>query len=295
MTGQLSRRRLLQSVAASPSFFAGGGPDYPARRLKTSINAYSFHRLLSSGAMELSDLLAFCAEHGLDGADLTAYYFPGYPEVASDDYLFRLKREAFRLGIGISGMGVRNDFSQPDAARRAGDVALVKSWIVAAAKMGAPVLRIFSGRPLDSPSGREAVLERMVKDIRSCVDFGKEHGVILAVQNHYDFLKTAAETIELIRRVDSPWFGLVLDIGSFRGEDPYGEIAKCLPHAVNWQIKELVYENGVAKDADLERLRALISASGYRGYLPVETLRPGDPYRMVPAFLNKVREAFRLC
>jgi hypothetical protein len=39
----------------------------------------------------------------------------------------------------------------------------------------------------------------------------------------------------------------------------------------------------------------MIKDSGYRGYLPIETLavdgRPYDPYTLVPTFLAELREA----
>jgi hypothetical protein len=43
-------------------------------------------------------------------------------------------------------------------------------------------------------------------------------------------------------------------------------------------------------------LISIIRESGYRGYLPIETLSPGggvnyDPFVVVPKFLKEVREA----
>ncbi len=270
---------------------AAGGISSPKRKLKVSLNAYSFNKPLSEGRMTLMDLLEFCADHDIDGVDLTGYYFPGYPEVPPDGYLYELKRRAFRLGVDISGTGVRNDFTHPDAAKRADDIRRIQKWIVAAAKIGAPVIRIFSGNTKYQEAEREAILDRMTGEMLQCVESGKKNGVIVAVQNHNDFLLNADQTIEIIKKVSSPWFGLILDIGSFRGRDPYEEIARCLPYAVNWQIKENVYPGGKEEKTDLEKLFGLIRASQYRGYLPIETLGPGDPFEKVPVFLKEVKAA----
>ena len=261
------------------------------RKLKTSLNAYSFNKPLTDGRMTLFDLLEFCADHDIDGVDLTGYYFPGYPEVPPDEYLYELKRKAFRLGVDISGTGVRNDFTHHDKAERQADIGKIQKWIVAASKIGAPVIRIFSGLKKLENVERTDVLDRMIAEIQQCVEFGKKRGVIVAVQNHNDFLLNADQTIEILRKINSPWFGLILDIGSFQGPDPYDEIARCIPYAVNWQIKENVYPGGKAEKTDLERLFRLIYASEYRGYLPVETLGPGDPFEKIPEFLKKVKEA----
>jgi sugar phosphate isomerase/epimerase len=261
-------------------------------KLKTSLNAYSFNGPLTKGEMNLDQLLEYCASIQLDAVDLTAYYFSGYPEVPSDEYLYHIKQKAFLLGLEISGTGVRNDFTDPDPAKRKASVELVKKWIIAAEKMGAPVIRVFSGTADTKGLAREKVVDYMVADFKECAEFGKSHGVVVAIQNHNDFIKTADQTIEVIKRVNSDWFGLILDIGSFR-TDPYKEIAQTIPYAVNWQLKETVFVNGVEQKTDLDRLMKIIQQSGYRGYLPIETLGEGDPKVKVPRFLNEVREAMR--
>src|SRR5512133_3359309 len=83
-------------------------------KLKTSLNAYSFNGPLMKGDMNLDQLLEFCAANQIDAVDITAYYFPGYPEVPSDEYIYHIKQMAFLLGVEISGTGVRNDFTDPD-------------------------------------------------------------------------------------------------------------------------------------------------------------------------------------
>jgi hypothetical protein len=73
--------------------------------------------------------------------------------------------------------------------------------------------------------------------------------------------------------------------------DPYAEIERNIKRAVTWQIKENVWIGGEAVPTDLERLAGIIKRSGYRGYLPLETLGPGDPYAKVPALLDEARRA----
>jgi sugar phosphate isomerase/epimerase len=263
-----------------------GGP-----RLKIGLNAYSFNQPLQKGEMNLEDLLDFCAEHGLDAVDLTGYYFPGYPQPPADEYIYRIKKRAFLLGIDISGTGVRNDFTYPDAKRRQEDVTLVKNWIEVAAKLGAPVIRIFAGRQdLEGHSWDEAA-EWMVRDIKECVEYGARHGVIVGIQNHNDFIKTAHDALKILKMLDSSWCGLILDTGSFRAADPYEEIAAAAPCAVNWQIKENVFVEDQQVGTDVAKLVKIIQASGYRGYLPIETLGAGDPKAKVAAFLAEVRKA----
>ena len=110
------------------------------------------------------------------------------------------------------------------------------------------------------------------------------------MQHHDDFLKTAAQTIQVVKAVDSDWFSVVLDVGSVRQGDPYEEIAQLLPYACTWQIKETVYVNGKSTPIDLAKIRAIIEKVGFRGFVPFEALGEGKPEE-VTAFLDKVRRA----
>src|SRR5437667_2862530 len=122
-----------------------GGP-----ALKVSLNAYSFSKLLNDQikkrgpGVSLLDVLDFCAKQNFDGIDPTGYFFPSYPEVPKDEYVNNFKRRAFELGIGISGTGVRNNFTTSDKAVRAAAVQHIKEWVEVAARLGAPVLRVFA-------------------------------------------------------------------------------------------------------------------------------------------------------
>lgn len=260
-------------------------------RFKISLNAYSFNKPLTEKTTSLEELITFCSREGFDAIDTTGYYFPGYPVVPPDEYIYRLKNKAHRAGIEISGTGIRNEFALPDKKKRKKEVLFVKKWIEVAAKLGAPVIRIFTGKTLPENHSWNEVEEWIIENIISCVEYARKYGVIVAVQNHNDFVKTADQAIDIIKKVNSEWFGLVLDTGSFITGEPYSEIQKTAKYAVNWQVKEKLNYQGQSTDMDLEKLFRIIKASDYRGYLPIETLSPGDPFQIVPPFLKQVKNA----
>jgi sugar phosphate isomerase/epimerase len=105
----------------------------PESRIKLALNAFSFNDVLMAKgtpekpAFTLFDLLDWCAAQNIEALDITGYYFPTYPEVPSDEYIYELKRKAFSLGIDISGTGIRNNFASPDPAIRAADVERAKN------------------------------------------------------------------------------------------------------------------------------------------------------------------------
>ncbi len=297
----LDRRRLLRGAILSAAMLPGApsarlcaAPVHRQQgtRIRIGLNSYSFNAPLRAGELTLMDVADFCAIHRLDCLDATGYYFPGYPAVPPDSFLAELKRRAFVNGVTINGTGVRNDFALSDASRRAADLQLVKNWIGVAQKLGASVIRVFSGSRVPEGYSFSQTLEWMAPLLRECAQAGKEHGVLIGLQNHNDFLKTAAETIQVVEAVDSEWLGVILDVGSLRMADPYEEIEKLLPYAISWQLKETVWIGGKEVPTDLRKLKAIVERGGYRGFVPIETLGQGDPRVKVAKFAREVHAAF---
>jgi hypothetical protein len=109
-------------------------------------------------------------------------------------------------------------------------------------------------------------------------------------------LKSADEVLKILSMVQSDWLGVIVDTGYFLTEDPYKDIERVVPYAVNWQVKELLSDRK-GPPINMHRLVDIIRASHYRGYVPIETLpTPGkeddyDAYGKVPELLARLREA----
>lgn len=264
----------------------------PGSAVRLALNAYSFNQPLRDKTIDWNGVVDFCAQHGILALDATGYYFDGYPKAPSPATIHALKRRAFLNGVQICGTGVRNDFAVTDSAARARDIAMVKQWIEAASMMGASVIRVFTGQRVAEGVTFDKTLEWMIPAFKECAEHGARHGVIVGLQNHHDFVKTAAETIRIVEAVNSEWFGVILDVGSLRMADPYEEIERLLPYAVSWQLKETVWYGKKEVPTDLARVKAIIDRGGYRGVLPIETLGAGDPKVKLAGFLEKIRAVF---
>ncbi|HXA13934.1 MAG TPA: sugar phosphate isomerase/epimerase family protein [Opitutaceae bacterium] len=278
--------------------------------LKPALNVYSFNSKLNAGlkgesnGVTMFELLDFCAKQGLEGIDATGYYMPNWPNPPPDSYLYEFKRRAHDLGIGILGTGTHDTFITTDKAERTAAVAHIKQWVEVCSKLGGTVLRVFGDylfrhkswkTPI--PNNSHAEVEAWVADdLRECAEYGKQHGIIIGVQNHGDFNGTADDFLRLLKLVGSEWCGPTLDTGYFTTPDPYVDIAQVAPYAVNWTVKQSVFDGGYGEvPIDLERIMRIVRASGYSGYLPIETLsskgKTYDPFTFVPAYLKKLRAA----
>ena len=133
--------------------------------------------------------------------------------------------------------------------------------------------------------------------LRGCAEHGEKFGVIVAVQNHGDFITSGAEHLALLQRAGHDWCRALVDTGKYMTEVPYADIALMVPHAVNWQIKETLRSRTDAPRTDFRRLVTIIREGGYRGYLPIETLsmrrKDYDPFVEVAKAHAELREAIR--
>jgi len=280
----------LSGIVAKPQVFSNTDAKRKAK-IKLSCNLYSFNAPLRSGELSLEEVIDFCAELGFDAVDPTGYYFTGYPKVPEDAYLYAIKKRAFLQGMAISGTGVRNDFTTADASQRKADLTHIKEWVEVAAKLDAPVLRIFTGRAQSEGYTSDDHYRWVIEGIEECTAYGEKHGVMIVLQNHNELCKTTEDVLRIRKAIDSDWFGINVDIGSLRQGDPYEEIAQLAPYAYTWQIKENVYRNGKEEKTDIRKIMQILIDSGYRGYIPLETLGAGDPKEKLPRFLGEVRTA----
>jgi sugar phosphate isomerase/epimerase len=302
----VSRRQFIGTALAA-SVASAQKPK--KQEFKVSLNAYSFNKLLNDAlkgrgeGITLIQVVEFAAKNKFDGVDPTGYFFPGYPAVPKPSYVNEVKKRAADLGLGISGTGVRNNFTTADKAVRDAGVAHIKQWVEVAAQLGAPVVRVFADtqmraqnwQTVSNGASRAVAQDYISAALRECADCGKKYGVRIGVQNHGDFLQTGEELMTLVKAVGSEWCGPIVDTGYFKSPDPYVDIALVAPHALNWQIKQSPLGEDSEVPTDLNKLMRIIRKSGYRGYLPIETLsprgKPYDPFTVIPAFAEQLRAA----
>ena len=150
-----------------------------------SVNAYSFNDLLmarekrdNQQVYTLFNLIDWCASQNIKALDPTAYFFPTYPEVPSDEYLKKFKDHAAANGVAISGTGIRNNFASSDPKIRAVGIELAKNWIIAASKIGAPVLRVFAGAiPEGYENNWDIPAQWLIESYKELLPYAKKYGV----------------------------------------------------------------------------------------------------------------------
>lgn len=259
-------------------------------KLKLSLAAYSFRQWLdlkkpTKPRMTLADFIDFAAAHEIDAVELTAYYFAE----TTPEYLAGLKARATRLGLDVSGTAVGNNFCTPDAAKLKAEIANVKAWVEHTSRLGGKAIRIFAGN-LAKGEDEGTARARAVAAIQEACDHAAKYGIYLALENHGGITATADQLLAIVKAVKHDHFGVNLDSGNFHTADPYGDLERIAPYAVNAQLKTEIRPTGKpAEEADLPRLIEILRKANYRGYVALEYEAKEDAKAAVPRHLATLR------
>ncbi len=258
---------------------------------RLSLAAYSYRKFLNlrqkpKPPMTLADFIDEAALMPLDAVELTAYYFPE----TSPEYLAGLKARCTRLGLDVSGTAVGNNFCTGKADELKKQIASVKQWIEHTSRLGGKAMRIFAGR-VDRGDTEQRAITRAIAAIEECCSHARNFGVYLALENHGGVTSTADQILAIVKGVKSDLFGVNLDTGNFHTEDPYGDLARLAPYAVNVQVKTEISAAGKKpEEADLKRFVDMLKKVKYRGYVALEYEASADPKKAVPHYLAELRK-----
>jgi L-ribulose-5-phosphate 3-epimerase len=294
----MNRRDVLKSfsIAAAAGVTAGAAPA-PAQklvvpgksRIRTAICAYSYREALAKKTMTYEDLVDVAVDNGIDGLDLTVYWFP---ETGVDKFLLSLRRKAYLSGVELTSISIRTECCQKDVEARKKEAAWISQWVDIADRVGASHIRVFGGTvPKGSTEDEGAT---WVGDVlKRAADYAGSKGVFLGLENHGGITLYAKRVVSIVEAVNHPWVGINLDTGNFRS-DPYGQIEMCLPYAVNSQFKVSVStDDGKREDCDWDRIVQMFTKAGYKGYVALEYEESENVAVAVPRYLKALREVVR--
>ncbi len=262
--------------------------------LKLSLAAYSMRKFLPDtrkdpkavNEMDMYGFIDYGASLGIEAVELTGYFMP-YPLTLAK--LNKMKHRAHLHGLDISGGAIGNNFTNPpgsDEGRQ--QLQHVREWVDHYSILGAPVIRVFGGKPEKGISEKEAV-KNIISNLGIACDYAGEKGVILGIENH-DFLTDVDRLLPIVKAVNSPWFGVNFDSGNIAPtSDPYAKLEQLAPYAVNAQLKVDIPIDGKKQPADLGRIVNILKKADYAGYVTLEYEGSEDPLKAIPEYIRELR------
>ena len=261
---------------------SGGAHDVSKRpRLLVGCCAYSFSSYLKSGRMTMEDFIQKGVELGVDGVDMTTYWFKS----TEPAYLAHLRSFAYKHGMPFSGAAIGTNMCLPDASKRAAELEKIKKWVDRTELLGAAHLRVFGGEIPGGASEAQAI-QWVVDVLKPAAEYAAQEGVILGIESHGGITSKASNIIEILRRVDSPYAACNLDIANFP-ENPYPQIEACIPYASHTHVRDYYGEKKLP--LDLDRVWQMFAKAGFKGYMSAEYEAEEDAMTGVPKLITKIK------
>jgi len=256
--------------------------------MKVGIDSYCYHRFFGEvypqqktpqQRMTLDDFIGRANELNVDGVSIESCFVDqkddgGYLSAVKqrlDDY--RLDRIwAWGHPDGLEGGKNREEFQ-----------GMLRSF-KHAEQLGAKVMRVVGSSLMFRFEDHQEQIRWLVDMFREAVKIAEFHGIKMAIENHIDF--TAAEILQILEEVDSPFLGLNFDTGNFARllDDPVKAMKQLAPFTLATHIKDLKINKDAAVDdwyffstapvgdgfIDNLTLARILNESGYEGFLAME-------------------------
>lgn len=238
--------------------------------------------------MTMEDVIRKAVELGIDGVDMTAYWFKS----TDAEYLASLRHLAFKNGVCFSGAATGASAVQADPGKRAQVLEEIKKWVDVTESLGAPHLRVFAGK-LPAGATVQQGIEWTVDTLKVACEYAGKKGITLGMEDHEGITQNSDPCLEIVRRVDSPFFGINLDITNFiptAKVDAYAQIEATVPYATHSHIRDR-FEIG--EPVDLERVWQLFARAKYKGFMSAEYEGEEDPSTGVPKLIDKIKTLCR--
>lgn len=280
-------------------------PPAPRRPNRIAVSTYSFWQFRNKDLRSIETCIDLAADMGFDGVEILHRQMEG----EGNDYLQRLKRRAFLLGLDLCGFSTHQTFLSPNKEVRQKNVEHTIHCIELAYALGIPTIRVNTGtwgtsRNFDElmknkgieppPAGvtEEQGFGWVIDSLGECLRAAERCGVTMGLENHWGLGRTARGVVRIVEAVKSNWLQVTLDTGNFL-EDMYDQMELLAPHAVLVQAK--TYFGGgtwYTLELDYPRIAAMLRRHRYRGYVSLEFEGRENPRTGVPQSLALLRRAF---
>jgi len=266
--------------------------------MKTGVSSYSWSRYMRDGKLDIFGVINATAEVGFEGIEFSGL---NAPEGTTDLIAFagKLKDACAEAGLPIISYTIGADFLNPP---KGGDwkeeVERLKGEVQIASALGAPRMRHDASRGFGAGrvwlSDFIEALPILEKGCRAVTEFAADLGVKTMVENHGHFVQDSDRCEALMKAVNHPNFGALVDIGNFvcADDDPVRAVTKMAPYAFHVHAKDFHLKPGSADpgqgwgtsrggnryrgsiighgNVDVPGCIEALKAAGYDGFISIE-------------------------
>ena len=258
-----TRRQFVAGSAAMTAAFAQG------QKNTISLAAWSMSGSFFQGGWKLLDLPAILnKKHGITALEHVNQFF----EAPMLSYLQKLNKACADNGVKQTILMVDGEGSTAavDKAERKKSEIFHHKWIDIAAELGCHSVRcnLYGGAAnwKEDPD----LVKRGAETFQALVAYAKGTNLNIIVENHGRASSDPDVLVALVKAVNSPKFGLLVDLGNWNpGADCYANVKKVLPYHRGLSVKG-DYGPNANPAFDMVKLMKTALEGGYTGYWGIE-------------------------
>ena len=249
--------------------------------MKLSCIPVSLFKEIIGGSMSIQEWAQLGKEVGLDAIDVSILFIPDRSRVA----VARLRKAIEATGMRVAMVASYPDFTHPDAAQRARELAVAQEVVDAAAGLGAELVRVTAGQA-HPETGRQDGIRWATEGLRQLTDRTRKSGVRLVYENHAkpgawtytDFSQPPDIFLAIVEATIDVGLGLNFDTANATAfsRDPLGLLEQCIDRvvsvhaadtAVHGELKPVLLGTGVTP---LEAIFRRLVQAGWNNWICIE-------------------------
>lgn len=249
--------------------------------MKLSCIPVSFFKEIIGGSMSIGEWAQLGKEVGLDAIDVSILFIPDQSRAA----VARLRKTIEATGMRVAMVASYPDFTHPDAAQRARELALAQEVVDVAAGLGAELVRVTAGQA-HPETGRQDGIRWATEGLRQLTDRTRKSGVRLVYENHAkpgawtytDFSQPPDIFLAIVKATTDVGLGLNFDTANATAfsRDPLGLLEQCIDRvvsvhaadtAVHGELKPVLLGTGLTP---LEAIFRRLVQAGWDNWICIE-------------------------
>ena len=259
-----TRRIFLQAS------FAAAAAMPPAAKDDISLATWSIVQSFRAGKWKLLDLPRILRDElKINGVEYVNTFF----ENPTLQYLQQLKRNCEDNGVTSVLVMVDDEGNTAaiDRTERMQAVTAHRKWVDIAHYLGCHAVRCNLRGGLDDWQQDKDIAKRGAESFLSLLEYSKGSGLSILLENHGRASYDPAVLLELIKLVNSPRFGMLVDTGNWNpGVNRYEATRKLIPYGRGVSVKG-TYGAEINPDFDMAKLLQVCVDGGYHGWWGIET------------------------
>lgn len=211
--------------------------------MKIGVSSYSFSKYMNQTKADYFTICDLAKKMGYDVIEFIDLSLEVQPAESLLELAKLIRRHCEAIDLPIAAYTVSADFLRPN------EVQTVMEKVDIAETLGAKVLRHDASWSLPEGMDWRQLIDQIAPDIRRVTEYAAEKGIRTCTENHGYVLQDAERVETLIRTVNHPNYGWLVDMGNFLCADdlPVHAVPIAAPYAFHVHVKDFLY-----KPADAE-------------------------------------------